>query len=82
MYRIVILASALKDLEILPKKYQDLIRSRIGQLAFDPRPRGCKTLSDQMYRLRQEGYRIIYRVDDQDMVVTIAKVKPRREAYR
>lgn len=41
-----------------------------------------KALSDQMYRLRQEGYRIIYRVDDQDMVVTIAKVKPRREAYR
>jgi len=82
LYRIVILASALKDLEILPKKYQDLIRSRVEQLSFDPRPRGCKKLSDRMFRLRQGGYRIVYRVDDRDLVITIAKIKPRREAYR
>jgi mRNA interferase RelE/StbE len=74
--------SALKDLEDLPQNYQRLILDRITSLSQDPRPRGCKKLAGQFYRVRQGSYRIIYDVTDNDRELTVMKIKPRREAYR
>ena len=82
MYRVVILPAALKDLQTIPKTYEPLMRGRIAQLASDPRPRGCKKLQSRMFRVRQGVYRIIYRVDDENKVISIARVKSRKEAYR
>ena len=82
LYRLVILSSALKDLHTIPKTYRDLIRSRIAQLASDPRPQGCRKIQERIYRVRQAAYRIIYRVNDEGQVVTVLRVKHRREAYR
>jgi len=82
MCRVIISDSALKDLEDLLQNYQRLILNRINSLSQDPRPRGCKKLDDQFYRVRQGSYRIIYEVNDHDRELTILKIKPRREAYR
>lgn len=82
MYRVIISDTALKDLEDLLQNYQRLILNRINSLSQDPRPRGCKKLDDQFYRVRQGSYRIIYEVNDHDRDLTILKIKPRREAYR
>lgn len=82
MYRTIISGSSLKDLEDLPQHYQRLILDRITSLSQDPRPRGCKKLDDQFYRVRQGSYRIIYEVNDRDSEIIIMKIKPRREAYR
>jgi len=82
MYRVIISDTALKDLEDLLQNYQRLILNRINSLSQDPRPRGCKKLDDQFYRVRQGSYRIIYEVNDHDRELTILKIKPRREAYR
>jgi mRNA interferase RelE/StbE len=39
----------------------------IESLGSYPRPSGCRKLSGQeRYRLRQEGYRIIYSIQDDD----------------
>ncbi len=82
MYRTIVSDAALKDLEDLPRTYQRLIVDRLASLSQDPRPRGCKKLDDQFFRVRQGPYRIIYEVNDLDREITVLKIKPRREAYR
>ncbi len=35
-----------------------------------------KKLADQMYRLRQGSYRVIYEIDDQDQAIMVLAIKP------
>ena len=53
-------------------------------LATNPRPPGVKSLRGHpsWLRVRAGDYRIIYTVDDQALVVTVATVGHRREVYR
>jgi mRNA interferase RelE/StbE len=83
-YRVQVKRSAVKELEAIPtKKVRQRIAVRIGELADDPRPRGCEKLSGrQRYRLRQGDYRIVYSVDDHDRTVTVVKIGHRKSVYR
>ncbi len=57
--------------------------TRIRGLADDPRPRGCEKLSGaEKYRLRQGAIRVVYQIDDTDLVVMVVKVGHRRDVYR
>jgi mRNA interferase RelE/StbE len=59
------------------------ILARMESLRDNPRPPGSEKLSGQeRYRVRQGIYRIIYSVDDQNVIVEIVKVGHRREVYR
>jgi mRNA interferase RelE/StbE len=60
------------------------IDAAILRLADDPRPRGCRRLAvrDDRWRIRVGDYRIIYVVDDEARVVTIAEVGGREDIYR
>ena len=52
-------------------------------LAEDPRPPGAgKLVAVEGYRVRVGEYRIIYDVDDAAQVVTVYRIRHRREAYR
>lgn len=83
MYEIDILRRAMKDIARLPDGYSRLVADRINALAHDPRPRGARKLANEPgYRLRVGVYRILYEVDDARRVVTIYRVKHRREVYR
>ena len=83
-YSIFIKPSAVKELEAIPvKKDRRRIVERIRKLAEDPRPVGCKKLSGQdRYRIRQGRYRILYSIEDQDLVVSVVKVTHRKDVYR
>ena len=81
--KVAIKASAVKELEVLPKKDCARVAARIRGLANEPRPPGAEKLSgDDKYRTRQGDYRIIYAVDDGEHTVTIVKIGHRREVYR
>lgn len=83
MYELRILRRATRDIANLPKDYTKLVSQHIEQLAENPRPPGVKKLRDRDdYRLRVGPYRILYVIDDKVRVVTIYRVKHRREAYR
>ncbi|GAB4342012.1 MAG: hypothetical protein Kow0099_19180 [Candidatus Abyssubacteria bacterium] len=59
------------------------ILTPIKALAKDPRPVGCEKLSgNERYRLRQERYRIIYSVQDDELTVWVVKVGHRKSIYR
>jgi mRNA interferase RelE/StbE len=53
-------------------------------LAANPRPPGVTQLKGHKpwLRLRVGDYRVIYAVDDQSRVITVADVGHRREVYR
>ena len=82
-YRLLIKASAAKELESLPKDDRKRTVTKISALASNPRPRGVEKLSgNEQYRLRQGVYRILYEIDDRDVIVTVVKIGHRREVYR
>jgi mRNA interferase RelE/StbE len=60
--------------------------SRIQSLANDPRPAGCKKLKsgryDNLYRIREGDWRILYAIEDDRIVVLILDVVRRDQAYR
>jgi mRNA interferase RelE/StbE len=83
-YRLFIKPSAVKDIEALPlKRDRQRLTERILNLAEDPRPLGSEKLSGQeKYRLRQGRYRILYAIDDQNLLVQVVKVGHRKDVYR
>ena len=82
-YRIVIKKSAAKELERIEKKDRIRIIEKIRSLASDPHPVGSKKLSgEEKYRIRQENYRILYRMIDDELVVNVVKVGHRQDVYK
>ena len=82
-YKIVFKKSVAKDLNKIPKKDISKILKVIRSLATDPRPHGVKKLSGQeRYRMRQGNYRILYSIEDEQLVITVVKVGDRRDVYR
>ena len=82
-YRLQIKPSAVKDIEGLPKQDRRRIVAKIQRLAIDPRPLGCERLSgDELYRVRQGNYRILYTIADTTLVIVVIKVGHRRDVYR
>lgn len=83
-YKVSIKRSAVKEIEAIPqKKERQRIIRRIGQLAEDPRPPGAKKLSgNNKYRVRQGSYRIVYSIEDNELIVVVVKVGHRKDVYR
>ncbi len=82
-YRLLIKASAAKDLAALPAKDRKRIARKLQRLASEPRPAGTEKLSGhEKYRLRQGDYRMLYSVDDDERAVVIVKIGHRRDVYR
>lgn len=82
-YELRVRPSVAKDLRGIPKADVARILTRIESLRDDPRPPGSEKLSAQeRYRIRQGSYRIIYGIEEAEVVVEIVKVGHRREVYR
>ena len=83
MYQIDLRRQAYKDLEAIPADYARLIGKHIDSLENNPRPPDSKKLKgDAGYSLRVGTYRVLFDIDDKAKVVTIYRIKHRREAYR
>lgn len=56
----------------------------IGKLAEEPRPPGCIQLKggNGELRMRVGDYRVIYVLNDGELVVLVLRVGHRREVYR
>jgi len=78
-YKITIKKSAAKELQEIPKRNLQKIVKRIQSLSENPRPSGSQKLSAQeKYRVRQGDYRIVYSIDDKELVIDIVKIGHRR----
>jgi len=83
MYAVSIRRRAMKDLENIPAHYTQLIAQHINGLGHNPYPPDAKKLKgDSGYSQRVGMYRILYDIDHTARMVTVYRVKHRREAYR
>lgn len=82
-YEIFFKESVWNDLGKVPKSDLKRILSRIEKLGDDPRPIGCEKLTDQeLYRVRQGKYRIVYSIQENELTVWVIKVGHRKDVYR
>ena len=83
-YTVEIDTRAAREIRALPQREQRKIIARIETLADNPRPPGCLKLSGEsdLWRIRSGVYRIIYRIEDARLVITVVKVGHRRNVYR
>ena len=82
-YRLLIKASAARELELLPRKDMARVARRIQDLAAEPRPQGNDKLAGlELFRIRQVNYRLLYTISDPRKTVTIIKIGHRRDVYR
>jgi len=83
-YKLRIKKSAAKELEVIHRKAdRRRIVARIKALSDDPRPPECKKLSGaERYRIRQGPYRIIYAIEDDQLIVYVVKIGDRKTVYR
>ena len=83
-YRIVFQPAARRQLKRLDVGARKQVVETIARLADDPRPPGIKALSGQhaLLRIRTGDYRIVYTVNDDQLLVLVVALGHRREIYR
>lgn len=83
-YQIEITREALRALVKLDKPVRRRIQATIDRLQADPHPQGSIALHGLhgAFRVRVGDYRVIYTVDDGQLLVVIVDLGHRREIYR
>lgn len=82
-FEILFKESVWRDLRKVPKSHLKRILSRIEKLKDNPRPNVCEKLTDQeLYRVRQGKYRIVYSIQDEELTIWVIKVGHRSSVYR
>jgi len=84
MYRIEFVKQSAKQLKSLPAEDQQRIKIKIDALAEVPRPDGVVKLTgeDNLYRIRVRNYRIIYSIQDGQLLILVLKIGHRRDIYQ
>ena len=83
-YSILLAPPAERQLKAFPQAVQKRLVKRLKTLRANPRPRGVKKLAgeDDLYRVREGNYRIIYTIRDKELIVLVLKIGDRKEIYR
>ena len=65
-------------------KHQKQIKKKIKALQDDPRPPRSKLLggSHDLHRIRSGNFRVIYKVDDDKLIVVVVMVGDRKSIYK
>lgn len=83
-YQIEFRGSAERELHRIDPQMISKIVAAVRALADEPRPPGTRKLagSEQAYRIRVGDYRVVYTVDDRHRIVSVDRVRHRKDAYR
>jgi mRNA interferase RelE/StbE len=83
-YQVSLLPAAARQLRKLDRPAAARIAAALGLLAVDPYPPGAKHLTARagVLRVRTGDYRILYKVEDDRLVVLVVALGHRREIYR
>ncbi|MEL6439537.1 MAG: type II toxin-antitoxin system RelE/ParE family toxin [Cyanobacteria bacterium J06621_8] len=82
-YRVIIPKPVQKQLNNLPQKIRARLLAEIRLLQDNPRPNGVKKLKGYVntYRIRVGNYRVIYEIEEGEMIVLILSSIHRQNAY-
>jgi mRNA interferase RelE/StbE len=84
VYSILLAPPAERQLKSLTNSVQKRIVKQLKALRENPRPQGVKKLTgeEDLYRIREGNYRIIYTIQDKELIVLVVKIGARKEVYR
>ncbi|MEK7280804.1 MAG: type II toxin-antitoxin system RelE/ParE family toxin [Chloroflexota bacterium] len=84
MYTVILEPAAQRDMRRLTEAVHSRILAALHRLEADPRHRGVKRLVgfEHQWRARVGEYRVLYEVDDDNLLVEVYRVAHRSEAYR
>jgi mRNA-degrading endonuclease RelE of RelBE toxin-antitoxin system len=82
-YEITLSVDAAKSIRKLPKQVQRAVVAALTALETDPRA-GMPLIGElaRIWSLRRGDYRVLYRIEDGERRVSIARVGHRRDVYR
>ncbi len=83
-YTVQFRPSAAKALGKLDGQVRARILRSITALADDPRPSGVKALTGEagLWRIRVGDYRVVYEIEDDELVVLVVRVAHRSTVYQ
>lgn len=82
-YSVEFLPAARRNLEQIPLRDRARISKAIDRLGIDPFPSSRKKLEGTEYwRIRAGNYRIVYTIQESELVILIIRIGHRGEVYR
>jgi mRNA interferase RelE/StbE len=85
VYRIIFTKNAVKSLQKMPRNMAKLIREKLEVIATDPHanlPNAKKLHNRPGFRLRVGDWRVIYEIQDKELIILVLRIAPRGEVYR
>ncbi len=79
-YQVTFTPRAVQQIQKLASNIQQRVATKLEELALNPRPTGAAKLleAEELYRVRVDEYRIIYKIQDETLSLTVVKaVHPR-----
>ncbi len=83
-YNIVWKRTAVKELKKIDKSIIKRIINSVEKLSNNPYPKGCRKLkgAEFTYRLRIGNYRIVYSIQQSELIIEIVKIGHRKKIYK
>lgn len=82
-YAVEILPVAVREIRKLPADAQRRVQAVIELLHEEPRPPAARKLTGRPeWRVRTGNYRVLYRIEDERLIVVVVSAGHRREIYR
>ncbi len=83
-YKIIIPKPVQKQLNKIPQPQLNRILTAVRLLKENPRPDGVKKLKSLVntYRIRVGDYRVIYKINDQELMIVLLNSDHRKDVYR
>jgi mRNA interferase RelE/StbE len=83
-YSSLLAPPAERQFKAFPQAVQKRLVKGLKGLQANPRPQGVKKLAgeDDLYRVREGSYCIIYKIRDKELIVLVLKIGDRKEVYR
>ena len=84
MFKITFSKNADKALRRMPRNNAVLIANKIKELASDPKKmRNIKKLTNHPgYRLRAGDWRVVYTINENELLIHVINIKTRGEVYK
>lgn len=82
-YRIEVLPVAVRAIRKLPPEGKRRVQAVIELLSEEPRPPSSRKLTGRAeWRVRTGDHRVLYRIEDDTLIVVVVDAGHRREIYR
>lgn len=85
MFKISFTKEAQKALSKMPRNTAKTIRQKLDEIAANPfanHPNAKKLQGREGYRLRVGDWRVIYKIENEKLIIIVLKVAPRGEVYK